>query len=290
MIARNFPALGHAPRALNECEQMSKKTDTIEIRVSPELKEKIVDLSRDEGTTMSGYLRELVAQRAEGCFQNPTGDPDMNMKSFTRPLLASLPLAALAAVYLSASGGVATATPEIRMAFAEMDLNADGVVTVAEYTSLLSQDLKMMEDMHDAQIPAVCENEPGFDMEVVVDGDVSQMAKDLVAELDSNGDATVSYDELHATMMRERAEDFLMYDANKNGLVSFKEFLSPGDVEEHEDEAFLGVSAECVAAMDAFFPDHQMAESEIEVETHIEFAAFDSDRNGQLTLAEYLAH
>lgn len=279
---------------------MSKKTDSIEVRLSPELKARLARESAASGTTMSGYVRDLIVA-GEGSAK-PDGVSPMKLAQTT--VLTALPAAILAAVVFG--GATATATPQLRVEFAEMDMNGDGVVTADEYAKLLSMD-GLDDDLTD-QLPAACAADPVF-MAMTDEPafDPAQAAKADLAEMDANGDAKVTYEELFNAEMSARAQDFLHLDADGNGVLDVSEILAEFsmsfDLFEHSgaQDNQPDVGAACIAALekmggvpddlagDGQALDQALDQDALTHEARLLIAELDANRDGVVSLHEFLA-
>ncbi len=273
---------------------MSKKTETIEIRVSPELKQALARLSSDRGASMSAFVRSLVDQEVQGTRRNPDGDMHMFTLSKSRLAkvgLAALPVLALSGLYAFSSNTPVAASPQFRVAFAELDRNGDAAITRDEYLAHLNAE---MADEDPFIVPAACKG-------TYIEEDAAMTPEDRASEdigiVDADGNGTVSYDELAALLTRERAEEFLEVDENANGFVTLAElslaFLDPQEAQADEvaydDED--GLSAACVAALEALErAEWEDDEGETEDDLRLWMAEIDADRDGQVSLMEYLEH
>lgn len=285
---------------------MSKKTETIEIRVSPELKAELAEKSRAEGKTMSGFLRDRITTPAGAHLTQ--GESKMT-KTSKRFALIAAPALAVAAVYSVMAPAAAIATPEIRATFAQMDLNGDGTVTTDEYRQFLTGDIASFED---EGLPQAC----AADLSKMIAYDSAALQAELDA-IDADGDKTVTYDELRGQMIRQAAQDFLDLDKNEDGYLSADELLddisfdladldlSDEELAALETDDAAALSAPCLAALEAEWgamgaeaeAEDLLTEEDLasygqalfEDETKTLVAALDADRDGRISLEEYLA-
>ncbi|WP_424941795.1 hypothetical protein [Aliiroseovarius crassostreae] len=277
---------------------MSKKTESIEFRLSPELKEDLARRSASEGQTMSGYLRDLVADDMTGGVLSAKGDPVMTKlfpKSVTRFSLMALPALLLAGGYMISAGMVAQASPEARMTFAEMDVNGDGLISEEEFFGYA------MGDMDEAPaLPAAC---AGTDIAKDFETPTQDFLREELGLLDANADKSISFDELAASIARDKAEMFLEADLDGNGFVTAEEMvqvtsdegMSETETKDVADE--LGITVECLAALDEqdLMDDQELVlESDEAIDdaemARLMIAEFDENRDGRLTLTEVLSH
>lgn len=242
---------------------MSKKTETIEIRVSPELKARLQEQSRDAGQTMSGFLRARIdADESGRAPMSKTGALTMT-KMTKRIAVAGLPALAVAGIYALAVPAVAVANPDARVAFAEMDLNGDGVITLDEYQGLMmdQSELEALEGDDGSAESAEAEAEAEGALEIALpesceaeiaslDLDPMELAELEMAALDINGDGGITFDELNGVMKREAAEEFLEMDIDGDGYLSAAELVDfdggddLGDAEEVLSDACIDALAE----------------------------------------------
>lgn len=283
---------------------MSKKTESIEFRLSPELKEDLARRSASDGQTMSGYLRDLVANDMTGGVSSAKGDPVM-MKIFpqsvTRYSLMALPALLLAGGYLVSAGMVAQASPDVRVAFAEMDVNGDGLISEEEYFGFAMDDMGEM-----PPLPAVC---AGTDIAKDFEAPRQDELREELGLLDANADKSISFDELAAVISRSKAEMFLETDLDGNGFVTAEEIVAasrhpaPTESEIKDVAEGLGTSVECLKALDepGLMDEPGVMDGEVfELESdgsvsdaemaRLMIAEFDLDRDGRLTLAEMLSN
>ena len=257
---------------------MSKKTETIEIRLSPELKADLAAKSGEAGLSMSQYVRNLVET---GPPEGTSGKgPIMANRTLRTSLLAAIPVAAAAFVYSFAATAPVHATAEARITFAELDRNGDGAITEAEFTRM------MTEEVESFPLPAAC---TGTEIEAEMSTPVADRVKEEMSYLDSNGDGAVVYEELAAVLTRERAEEFLDTDANEDGFVTLDELRTvfaddteaepPTEEEKALDACFAALDAEEVEDLD---------NTNLEADLRLYMAEFDTNRDNKVSLLEYI--
>lgn len=258
---------------------MSKKTETIEIRLSPEEKAALAEKSGAAGLSMSQYVRDLVETGApKGTAKGPNF---MANRTFRTSLLAAIPVAAAAFVYSFAATAPVHATSEARITFAELDRDGDGAITEAEFTAIMTEEEEAF------PLPAAC---TGTEIEAEMSAPLADRVKEEMAYLDSNGDGTVAYEELAAVLTRERAEEFLDTDANEDGFVTLPElknaFAEDAPEEEPLTEEEKALDA-CFAALDAEEVE-EWGITDLETDLRLYMAEFDANRDDKVSLLEYL--
>ncbi|MEM9319091.1 MAG: hypothetical protein AAGA70_08790 [Pseudomonadota bacterium] len=268
----------------------SKKTETIEIRLSPELKSALSDLSLGRGRSMSETVRAMIeGEVAGGPKHQPIGDlpmtiPNPFLPRAMRGAAFLVPVLTLALIYLMTAQSPATASEEARVFFAELDQDADAQISLPEITSFLTED--------GWEPDPVCASD-------TVPGDepctLAAMAQAQLDRVDSDGDGVVSFAELSAVLIRDRAADFLEMDIDENGMLSIDEMAAMElywYAEEPEIAAEEGVvlSSACQAQLLAEDLPGIAAICQVEGLARIEVAIYDTDRDGRVSLTEYLSH
>ncbi|WP_170557504.1 EF-hand domain-containing protein [Ruegeria atlantica] len=261
---------------------MTKKSETLEIRVSYELKSKLADLSEQRGSSMSELVRGVIDRELAGPSPENVGDDDMPIPTLSRfapKSLYLLPVLLLAGLYWGSGQTPAQATPTSRVFFAELDRNGDGHITQTEFHEFLTEE--------DAQfVPEDCDaaSEPCT---------AEAIAAEEISRADSNADGHVEYSEFEIFFLAERAVEFLEYDADGNGVVSQDEFVAveARDLVEFPDpEMDEPLSAECLTMVEsekiegiakACMPAHEL---------RMVMAELDADFDGRVTLREFLQY
>ncbi|WP_170412858.1 EF-hand domain-containing protein [Ruegeria atlantica] len=259
---------------------MTKKSETLEIRVSYELKSKLADLSEQRGSSMSELVRGVIDRELAGPSPNTVGEDDMPVRSLSRfapKTLYVLPVLLLAGLYWGSGQTPAQATPMARIFFAELDRNGDGQITQSEFHQfLLEEDALFVPDDCDAASES-CTAEA--------------IAAEEIERADSNADGHVEYSEFEIFYLAERAVEFLEYDADENGVVTPDEFVAMEvrDLIEFPDpEMDEPLSAECLTMVEsekidgianACVPPHEL---------RMVMAEFDANFDGKVTLREFL--
>ena len=278
----------------------SKKTDTIEVRVSPELKSAVGRLSASRGQTMSEVIRELVDRELGRPVEAVTQTGDFAMSRFMNmPLMRAGLLGAsvlgLALVYSVVAQVPANASvqTEARITFAELDRNGDDVITADEYALHIAAE-RAEEPWEPEIVPAAC---AGTFVAEEIEEETAEMtappqelAEERFAYLDSDKDGAVSYVELEAYLVAERAREFLDYDEDGNGYVTLAEVTELLREPSREEEAAWmeedGLSEACIAAL--LGPEETRGEPETPEDPRVILAEYDLDRDGRVGLLEFL--
>ncbi|MEM6973178.1 MAG: ribbon-helix-helix protein, CopG family [Pseudomonadota bacterium] len=272
---------------------MSKKTESIEIRVSPELKAALAARAEDEGRSMSDLVRDLIESERSGSGSGAgagtrqgdggglpatdPGDDEMILPSrrgALRAALLSLPVAALGVVYALSAQTPATASSEFRVMFAELDANGDGRVEAPEFASFL-----VREEEFEPEADCADKGEPCTALE---------RATNEIDRHDSDANGVITYDELEAFLIRERAEVFIEHDVNANGFVTADEFALVQAFHAMEDGE--AIPAACRTLIEEETPEGAAEACDAGEHLRIEMAEFDANRDGRVALLEYLAH
>lgn len=274
----------------------SKKTSTIELRVSPELKDAIGRFSARRGESVSETIRELLSRELVEEGVQPTKGIKM-MKTLVRTrlgrgglMLASVCALAVAYSFAAQAPAGASVGAEARVTFAELDTNGDAVITPEEYASRIAEEqADTAEDEEDLlALLSACEGTFITEERAELARAPSELAAERVAYLDSDRDGNVTYEELEALIIAERAQEFLDFDEDGNGFVTLSEIelrFAPAKVEEEKANlAEEGVTEACITALiGTDDPDDELDE-----DVRLLLAEFDADRDGRVSLIEFL--
>lgn len=200
----------------------------------------------------------------------------------TRAALVAVPILMLAMVYLVSAQSVATASSEIRVFFAELDADRDNRITSSEIAAFLREDGWSPDPT--CGTSAVEADEPCT---------LQAMADMQLDRGDLNGNGWVEYAELEAVLMRDRAEEFLETDLDENGVITVDELAAVEliwMVEEPEiaAEDAIVLSDACVTQLEAEELAGLASTCGIEQEAALYLAEMDSDRDGRISLIEFL--
>lgn len=284
---------------------MSKKTETIEVRVSPELKTSLSEVSEARGQSMSETIRALVTEEIAQASHSPDkkGDEPMAKIRTTKwkhYSLSGAALIALALVWNGMTQPAVMAKAEIRMTFAELDHDDDGKVTKSEFEAFIARSRSELEKLNgeaeeDFPLPEVCKAD--F-LEAL--GENPGMGFPNMSEFrnaDKNRDNQLSYDEVEEVMLEADRSEFRFLDQNKDGTLTLAEFQTDfaRDVEP---------SSACERALDALAKKYAMVsengamtsqddaardQQELARFARIAFAGMDANRDRKVTEEEYLA-
>ncbi|ABD54829.1 calcium-binding EF-hand domain-containing protein [Jannaschia sp. CCS1] len=270
---------------------MSKKTESIEVRLSPELKSALARVSCAKGTSMSDTVRTLIEGEVNGRVQTTsqdTGEPSMVTQTTAlaaRIAAFALPVTVLAAIYVVSAQSSATANPEIRAFFTQVDVNADRRISLAEVERFL-QAGQWRPETACADIDGPCT--------------VTAFAAFQLDRADTDRSGALSYAEFAAVNYRDWAEDFLAMDVDGNGVADRAEILrftllrevdppsgaTDGDRAAFGDACLLALEEDIHGAL----PDACGANIQALAAADSIVAAYDADHSGTVTLSEYLGH
>jgi len=192
---------------------MSKKTDTIEIRICPDLKAELSNHCKDRNQPMSAMVRDLVQSELSGFTPNQNSSKDITMthhrvRDFA---IAGTTLIALGLIWNAVTNPPAMAQATARMTFAEMDFDNDGIITREEYTKFETHvELEDEGEVLLEDVPAAClvelEDEDGF------------------TYFDSNNDGKIVFGEMQTEISQSLMKEFSATDVDQDGFLSIAEF------------------------------------------------------------------
>ncbi|MEX0283594.1 MAG: EF-hand domain-containing protein [Paracoccaceae bacterium] len=260
---------------------MSKKSETLEIRMSHEQKTELAALSRARGASMSEVVRDVIDQELQGPPQTLNGDLNMPRSRLfhfgTSAVLYMLPILLLTALYWSSAQSPAGATSSARIFFAELDHDGDGVITETEYHQFLVQEEAMWG-------PEDCDAEAEL-------CSTQAIAAEEMKRIDADADGFVAYREFEAFLTAETAAEFLAFDLDRNGFMSADEFVA-GEIEwwmaDPEQDELL--PQECIAMMNAKRVAGIARACLADQEIRTAMAGFDVNFDGRVSLTEFLRH
>jgi hypothetical protein len=201
-----------------------KKSEMLEVRIPHPTKAAFMDKARAEGRPASAIVRESIDLYLAGGAHPPTlkDKPIMFIKTYAR-LLVLLAGGAAAAIAMGAAISPASAQPDLRTAFAALDADGDGGISLMEFThprKALTTDLSTAQPGPDARIAVAAPRGSGdpvyvrymldtgaaggvLPLLVMVDlpsggpqsADVAALAGKAFASLDRNADGKLTADE-----------------------------------------------------------------------------------------------
>lgn len=198
-----------------------------------------------------------------------------------RLLAFGLPILVLAALYLITAQSPARAGEEARVFFAELDQNGDSEITIPEVEAFLTAE---------GWTPDAACGQPFEDP-----CEITGMAENLLDWVDSDSDGVATFEELSAVILRDRAEEFLGMDHDENGFVTGDE-LAIGEIVWAIEDPHMAmadgivISEACMAQFEAEQLAGLAETCGFATQSRIEIAVYDADRDGRVSLREYLDH
>lgn len=255
---------------------MSKKTETLELRLSPELKEALNEISQARNTPMSQIVRSLVEREISPQVTSQKGkDLMMITPTWTKMLAASVCILGLASLSLFSNTSSAAALATARVTFAEFDLNADGKVTPDEFATVEAAWFVGDDVTDEPALPAACDS--FFQDDDIVESDEGFASYDL------NDDGKITFEEVSVTTEAMLTVEFLSLDHNGNGLLSADELSSIGVT---ADELISdGLDAQCAAALVA--QEQEWLADDMQSNASF-YASIDTNRDGHVTISEFI--
>jgi|GEM_PF-6344987 len=270
---------------------MTKKTETIEIRVSREMKSDLTAMCEHRGEPVSQVLRTLVARELTAQTSGAKGPADMatsQMNTLKKITASAFAVTALAVGWNVMTQPSVMAQADVRATFAMLDVNDDGVVTADEFAQ--------------AETRQRMEAEAEFEADVAI---ANRLSKTCQAELkraelangldfdegdfknaDANNDGKIGFNELLIAYTVTRKEEFSFLDQDKDGFLTKSEFLAEPETGFEEDGGPVlseSCETELEAAMNASEPF-----SEAQSELRVIWAILDANRDNRISFQEFL--
>ena len=201
-----------------------KKSEMLEVRIPHPTKSAFMDKARAEGRSASEIVRESVARYLAGepRIAAPTQKLLGCVRRHARAVIA-VAFAGVSALTIALAVSPATARPDLKAAFTALDVNADGVVSLAEFTDpqrALTTDISTVQPAPAARI-AIASSSPSdapvyvrfmldtgtsdgvLPLLVTIDvpasglagADLGKLVANAFAQLDRNGDGKLAADE-----------------------------------------------------------------------------------------------
>lgn len=257
----------------------SKKTDKIEVRLSPETKRAFHETCEQQVESASGIIRHLIEDYVKRFHEPMIARP---MEAVRRtPWWARIGvIAGLAAVTAGVTLLPSSAQQVWEHKFTHIDEDGDGRFDGADYYR------------HFVPTEAVghLEDENG----------IEQMLSDRFEAIDANSDGVVTRTEFGVFEVQESTDLFNGLDADADGAVQFAEFVSPVDL---NVRPLISSMAAGTAFRQGATPDEFDSEQDVrwmmgetdETPAAVRarlgqmFRDFDANNDGQIVLTEFLA-
>lgn len=297
----------------------SKKTEMLEVRVSPEEKAAFLDACRDVGRSASEVIRD--AMRAYSNFGPMTRLPRSGFMLFSAFIGASAGAYALIHLTRHPEDAPAAHAAIAQSEFREFDLNRDNLLSLTEYRAgfpdfrpLVELGLGTARDFERAS--AINHGFGAMDVNffaITIDPSILSEAcwqgaearyrgrkEALFTNWDADGDEIVTLDEFSRHRFERLRESFVQHDVNADGAITledaeieFNERMSrPADAEsgitfERPEPAYAAICREDVGGWTVTdFGQDRSVTPTLEL-TWRTYAGFDANRDGRVTLQEY---
>lgn len=288
---------------MNE-QRPPKKTEMIEVRVSMETKRDFLEACRTAGRSASDVIREGMQAFIDGQAKSEATTPDAAVVSLKERVLKKRYLAV--AVAATGVAGLAAlpsaAAPDLASMFARLDTNGDGVLSNEEFSASRS-DARTMEVRKLSQTSGEATAEPGKPMMLIIPADADGKAIDGMRDVRFQA---VGTGPLGAKLEEMKQRSFANFDADGDGRISLKEYqarqrllLTNGFDRLDKDGDGAVTAAEYAAIGQPVLLTPVGAEPTFGVagrygpiatpdSIDASFARLDSNRDGKLSLQEYL--
>lgn len=264
----------------------SKKTDKIEVRLSPETKQAFHETCEQQGESASGVIRRLIEEYVAR-FHQPVIARPIDAIRRTPWWVRAGGLAALVAgaVGLAALPGQADAVPSWKISFKAQDTNGDGHLTESEILGpFLPKALDTMEAGAAERLHKRLTN----------------MVHDQFLEQDADGNGEVTLEEFRLQYIADATRRFRKLDADQDGAIALKEFSAPGDylARAYVSGMAAGLAFGQGATVDEFDSEADRrwtsgktdeASNAMAIRIGQVFQSIDADVSGTISLHEFLA-
>lgn len=228
---------------------MSKKSETVEIRLSHDMKQRLSAVAQSRGETMSGLIRDAVsAQCLATGGMHTEGNSLMKTLKLSALGLAFVATTALGGTALILSQSAAIADGSAFDEFLEMDLNEDQTISRAEYdhamqADMLSQAMPATDTTQEPAWPEACNADLGV-LEAT-DGDAEGFKR-----LDLNADGNITRAEFNNAVMADIRAMIARADTDADGELNAEELANLFAADAPElSESDLDLSPACTAAL-----------------------------------------
>jgi len=284
----------------------AKKTEMIEVRVSHETKRAFLDACMSSGRTASDVIRESIQDFIDQRRRPPAGAEK------NKPFLTLISGAVRKKRYVAAGVAVAgisllaalpsAAAPDLAAAFRKLDANGDGVLSDAEFGRRDNAEVKRMEVRKRQRGVPLNQDVDPLKMRIFIvpppaDGEmIPDLLKDVRVQV--FGSSTTTEDKVAAA--------FKHFDGNEDGKIALDEFLARqklmlsngfasldkdgnGSLDEAEySELSQPVLLTPPGAILEFGVSGKYGPVASQPALEAEFARRDADKDGKLSLQEYL--
>ena len=257
----------------------SKKTDKIEVRLSPETKRAFHETCEQQGESASGVIRHLIEDYVKRFHEPVIARP---MEAIRRtPWWARIgAITGLAAVIAGVALLPSSAQPVWEHKFTHIDEDGDGRFDAADFYRHFTP----------TEAARDLEDEDGIEL----------ILSDRFEAIDANSDGIVTRTEFGVFEVQESTDLFNGLDENADGVVQFAEFVSPVD---QDVRPLISGMAAGTAYRQGATPDEFASEKDVRWmmgETDETPAAtrarlgqlfrdFDANNDGRIVLTEFLA-
>lgn len=197
----------------------TKKSETIDVRVSHEVKRRLHEKCQAEDRSVSDVMRSLIDNYLEDTVERA---PEKHAWRFAMPKHIQnrprLSLAALAASILATLALAQTASADPKSAFHTIDANKDGKVSFAEYADMADTTMIFLE-------------QDGPDLKVLTDpGAIRRAARNDFQAYDSDESGEIEPGEFTPRFDLQTRAAFYMVDLDQNGDVALSEIKAAFDL------------------------------------------------------------
>ena len=303
-----------------------KKSETLEVRLDHETKRDFIETCRENGTTASDVVRSGIDRylaRNKNRSGRPTLETPVRMSAMIVPFVAKkkrVLAAGAGAVALGALVAMPSAAgPDMKAAFARLDANGDGRLTMEEFLGpeaapghrverrieeiietddapagadgVVEEKVEIREDAFAVLLPpedATPDGRWGVSMSIMrsikgSDPGAVDVPGDPRSEefsgMDTNGDGDVSLNEFQARMRMLFTHGFELLDGDGDGGLTQAEFARSGEAEQLLDRADGAPRSRPSGAQQELGAE----------QVRVGFETLDGNGDGRVSLDEYLA-